>query len=122
MSNVAEDKFMEAKHIEYLSPQNDGLDSRLSFNDHGSADWYRKQYPHFPEEYYQIFEMYSKGGVRFKEYRNFLKKLDKKGRLHKPSSESIDETFKKINLDNDNKDELLDQSIPLCTTTNLPKL
>jgi hypothetical protein len=116
----AKDKFMEAEHIEFLSPHNDGLDSRLDYNDQGTAAWYKKQYPHFPEEYYQIFEIYSKGGVRFKEYRNFLKRLDKKGRLNKPSSESIDETFKKITLDDD-KDELPDQSISLCTETNIPE-
>jgi NAD-dependent SIR2 family protein deacetylase len=120
-ADLRKDQLMEAKHIDFLSPQNDGLDSRLSYNDQGTAAWYKQQYPHFPEEFYQIFEIYSKGGVRFKEYRNFLKKLEKKGKLIRPTSESIDESFKKINLDND-KDELLDKSIPLCAETDLPKL
>lgn len=115
-----EDKYMEAKHKDILSPENDGLDSRLSFNDQGSAKWYEDQFPHFPEEYYQIFELYTKGGVRYKEFRNLMKKLDKKGRLKKPSTESLEETFKKINFD-DSNDELLDQPVSLCPAADIPK-
>jgi hypothetical protein len=110
--------FIEDKHKDILSLESDGLDCRLSYNDQGTANWFREQFPHFPDEYYGVFELYSKGGIRFKEYRNLLKKLDKKGKLKKPTTESIEDTFKKINF-NDDKDELLDQPVSLCTAADL---
>ena len=76
---------------------------KLSFNDQGSASWYKQQFPHFPDEFYQVFELYSRGNIRFKEYRNFLKKLDKKGKLQRPTTDTI---FKKTNIDTTEDDKI----------------
>ena len=44
-----------------------------------------------------ILELYAKGGIRYKEYKNFLKKLEKKGRLKR--SETIHTGFERMNVD-----------------------
>ena len=54
---------------------------KLTFNDQGTAQWYKNKYNGFEDHVYKILEMYSRGGIRYKQYRNHLKKLKKKGKL-----------------------------------------
>ena len=103
------DQYMEEKHKEAIKPKefitgNSFLD-KITYNDQGSSHWYKAQFPGFPDEYYHIFELYSLGGIRFKEYRNLLKKLDKKGKLQRPDGDSVIEAFSKMNF-NDSEDEM----------------
>jgi hypothetical protein len=54
--------------------------SELQYNDHGSANWYKEKYGGFDDRIYPILELYSRG-IRWREFRNHLKKLKKKGKL-----------------------------------------
>lgn len=96
--------------------------NQLAFNDQGSAQWYKEKYPMFPDEYYQILELYSLGGVRFKEFRNLLKRLEKKGKIKRPDKVSIELAFQKINLSSDTNTELYvlpTNTVPPPTETNI---
>lgn len=70
---------------------------KFMFNDQGTSNWYKNKYPGFPDNYYQLLELYSLGGVRSKQFKSHLKKLKKKGRFH-TNDESILERFQKTSI------------------------
>ena len=75
-----------------------GLD-KFVFNDQGSAGWYKNKYSGFDDSVYQILELYSLGGIRYKQWRSHLKKLKKKGKLIQDTMMPEEVLrFKKINL------------------------
>lgn len=75
-------------------------DDRFTYNDHGTAAWYQRKYPGFPEHYYPVFELYSLGGVRAKQLKTHIKKLKKKGKFKadEKTPESILEQFQKTSI------------------------
>lgn len=77
-----------------------GRDPKFAFNDQGSANWFKDRYPHFPDHVYEVLEMYSKHGIRYKEFRNHLKKLKMKGKLiiEKGTPEAVLQ-FKKLSIE-----------------------
>ena len=78
-----------------------GRDNKFQFNDQGSSNFYRAKYPHFDERVYGILELYSLGGIRYKQYRNHLKKLKKKGKLRLNEETPVEVlNFKKLTLEN----------------------
>ena len=70
---------------------------KFMFNDQGTSNWYKNKYPGFPDNYYQLLELYSLGGVRSKQFKSHLKKLKKKGKFH-ANDESILEQFQKTSI------------------------
>ena len=114
---------MLPEHIHSMKPS-DLCMSQLNYNDQGSMQWYKEKYPMFPDEYYEILELYSLGGVRYKEFRNLIKRLEKKGKIQRPDKKQVEMAFSKINLsaeDNSVDDELPANTISLSSKTNLPQ-
>lgn len=83
---------------------------KLVYNDQGTANWYRRLYPGFPDHFYDIFELYSIDGIRVKQFKSHLKKLKKKGKFKNDEktpecvvafggTNACAEEFKKVNIE-----------------------
>lgn len=80
---------------------------KLVFNDQGSANWYKRLYPGFPDYYYDIFELYSINGIRSKQFRSHIKKLKKKGKFkNDETTPEVVKAFEKLNVEEENKSDI----------------